>query len=299
MDDAEDVFHVLAASDTAALGAPDCTLADAVEMLSEDVDLGQDTWLLRNQNGQPVAFAITIDHGDLADIDVFLVPGVDDTVALGLLDLTERRVRERATAACRLQVTVTCPVYRSDVRGASRMKGRGYAVATTFHRMRIDLADPLEVPSVEGVTLRRCASEADQKAGHHIREVAFADHFGHIRRTFEEWRDLYDARTTFDWPMLWLAESDGQVVGMCLTTDQFDEENAGYVQTLGVLPRFRGRGIARLLLLNAFEDMRKAGRVAAYLGVDTANTTNAVALYESVGMRPVLQADMWQREILA
>lgn len=297
LDDAEAVYRVIAAADTAALGTPDCTLADAVDTLTEDVDLDRDAWLLRDVNHEPVAFAITRDHGDLADIDISRVPGVAEDVVLGLLDLAEERVRERATAAGRPAVTVTDPVYRPDLRLAALMAARGYAVATTFHRMRIELDGPVQVPVVDGVVLRRCSGEGDQRAAHHIRAVTFADHFGHVRRTFEEWRDRFDARTTFDWPMLWLAEADGEAVGMCLTTDIFDDENAGHVLLLGVLPAYRGRGIAKLLLLNAFADMRASGRIAAVLGVDAGNTTNAMALYESVGMRPVMQADMWRREI--
>lgn len=69
IDDAEAVFRILAAHDTAALGAPDCTLADAVDMLTEDIDPSRDAWLLRDANSEPVGFALTRGHGDLADIE--------------------------------------------------------------------------------------------------------------------------------------------------------------------------------------------------------------------------------------
>ncbi len=39
--------------------------------------------------------------------------------------------------------------------------------------------------------------------------------------------------------------------------------------------------------------------MSAELGVDTANVTGALRLYESVGMRATLQADILQREVPA
>ena len=38
-----------------------------------------------------------------------------------------------------------------------------------------------------------------------------------------------------------------------------------------------------------------AGRVGTLLHVDTNNTTPALGVYESVGMRPVLVIDAWRR----
>ena len=47
---------------------------------------------------------------------------------------------------------------------------------------------------------------------------------------------------------------------------------------------WRGRGLARALLLTALEEFRRRGLPAAYLGVDTLNPTGALHLYTSVGM---------------
>jgi ribosomal protein S18 acetylase RimI-like enzyme len=58
----------------------------------------------------------------------------------------------------------------------------------------------------------------------------------------------------------------------------------GYVRILGVQKAWRGRGLARALLLSAFSDYRQRGCLGVQLGVDTGNTTGATRLYESVGM---------------
>ena len=69
----------------------------------------------------------------------------------------------------------------------------------------------------------------------------------------------------------------------------------GYVGVLGVLKPFRGRGLAQLLLRRAFVHYRDLGRRATLLSVDASNATGAVALYERVGMTPVLVMEAYER----
>ncbi|MDQ1698604.1 MAG: mycothiol synthase, partial [Frankiaceae bacterium] len=57
------------------------------------------------------------------------------------------------------------------------------------------------------------------------------------------------------------------------------------VGTLGTLREARGRGIGSLLLRTAFAEFAARGLRKVTLGVDAANLTGAVRLYESVGMR--------------
>ena len=86
--------------------------------------------------------------------------------------------------------------------------------------------------------------------------------------------------------------------GIQLTSDSFVEaENCGFVDDLGILPFARGRGIAKYLLRTAFAADIKAGRTGTVLHVDSNNATGALALYESVGMRPILVIDKWCRKI--
>ena len=57
----------------------------------------------------------------------------------------------------------------------------------------------------------------------------------------------------------------------------------------------RGKGLAKLLLRQAFARDANAGRVGTILHVDTNNPTPALGLYERVGMRTVLVIDVWRR----
>jgi mycothiol synthase len=58
-----------------------------------------------------------------------------------------------------------------------------------------------------------------------------------------------------------------------------------------------GRGIARALLSAAFATYTAKGRDAAGLGVDLTNPTGAYRLYESLGMYPVYETDIYERTV--
>ncbi len=66
-----------------------------------------------------------------------------------------------------------------------------------------------------------------------------------------------------------------------------DETRAGewYMDSLAVHPSFRGRGLARLLFLQAFEVAEALGFTQASL-IALASADRLVAYYESVGFRP-------------
>jgi len=64
-----------------------------------------------------------------------------------------------------------------------------------------------------------------------------------------------------------------------------------------VLPTARGRGLARLLLRQAFAEDARRGQMGTLLHVDTNNVTPALDLYLSVGMRAVLVVDVWRRAL--
>jgi len=57
------------------------------------------------------------------------------------------------------------------------------------------------------------------------------------------------------------------------------------ILTLGVVPAFRRRGVARALLQRAVEDLRQSGATQLYLEVDEGNEA-ALSLYRALGGAP-------------
>ena len=67
----------------------------------------------------------------------------------------------------------------------------------------------------------------------------------------------------------------------------------GYVDSLGVLKEWRGRGIGKALLRRGFAELAGRGSPEVRLGVDTQNVHGAVALYEGVGMSVYRRYDVF------
>jgi len=69
----------------------------------------------------------------------------------------------------------------------------------------------------------------------------------------------------------------------------------GWVNYLGVLAPYRGRGIGSALLRRSFATFAGRGIMRVLVNVDSENATGATALYERVGMRVAKRWDMWER----
>ena len=111
---------------------------------------------------------------------------------------------------------------------------------------------------------------------------------------FREWLATW---SSVPWDQWFVAEVYGEPAASLISSDQFAEQNEGWVRSLAVLPAYRRRGLGRLLLATAFAAYAARGRSRAGLGVDVTNPTGAYALYEAVGMTPVFEADVYEREV--
>ncbi|MFC4585436.1 GNAT family N-acetyltransferase [Sphaerisporangium corydalis] len=308
------IYGLVSACDAEVLGHPDMTEADVADWLAEPgFDLTRDGWLVYARPGDagdeaadggdgggnagPVGWGLAQRHGtsDNVDVDVY---ARDAAVSAWLWDTVLRRARELATEAGHPHARADITIYRQDDAKRALAEEHGFKAATGFHRLRADHAgvDPGSLPGVE---VRQAAgSEELTRAAHRIHQVGFAEHFGFVPKEYDQWREDFESASTHDWSQLLLAEVDGRPAAMLLGSDMFaDDENCGYVRILSVLPEYRGRGLGRLLLRHAFAADERRGRAGTYLHVDTNNTSPALDLYLSVGMRPVLAMDVWRRTV--
>ncbi|MBI4760828.1 MAG: ribosomal protein S18-alanine N-acetyltransferase [Chloroflexota bacterium] len=81
----------------------------------------------------------------------------------------------------------------------------------------------------------------------------------------------------------WVAEADGEIVGMLVAWLLVDE---AHIATLAVHPAYRRRGIARKLLSHALRSMAKEGAVSSFLEVRESNIA-AQELYRQFGYEAV------------
>ncbi|XVS67041.1 GNAT family N-acetyltransferase [Actinosynnema sp. CA-299493] len=294
-DDAELILGLVHACTTAVIGFADYTLEEMRDELARPgFDLERDAWLVLDGAGAPVGYATANDKSGSDEVDVEVVsqdPVLVDWLFTKVLD----RARGIGRAGGHDQVTVDHGVYRDDVALRARVAALGFEVATTFHRMRIDHVGDVPPPApVPGLVLRQAVDEDLRRVAHEVWNASFAGHFGFVPKTYGEWHERQERKSTFDWSGLWLAELDGRPAGFLERTDQFADENRGYVAHLGVPAEARGRGVAKHLLGHAFHLDASDGRAGTVLHVDSNNPTPALGLYESAGMRPVLVIDVWR-----
>ena len=283
----------------AVLGRPDTVLADVQDALA-DPDLDPASPVVVDDTGRALGCALVFHDGatDHADLDVVVDPGPGAHLLPDLLDDALRLAVDGARRRGHGQLRADQACYRDDALLAGALEAAGFEPATAFHRMRRDLSEPVEVQLPDGVDVQRVDDESDEalQRAYRLHSSTFAGHFGFEQRPWEEWLAALRARTGTG--PLGFAPVDGTDAGFLHETDQFvEDEDAGYVWRLGVEPEARGRGVAKALLLSSFEDMRRRGRSAALLHVDTANATGATRLYESVGMRAVVVIDVWRRTV--
>jgi len=298
IDDAQAIYDLVAARNTAIIGYPDCTLDDVRDELEEPgFDPEVNGWVVHDRGGALAGYgwAYGEGHSDVVNVDVV---ATDAAVA----DWLWSNVLERATAIGaalgHTEVKVDAGVYRVDEAQRTRVAALDFTPATTFHRMRIDFdGEPPDPVVPDGVVVRTGpGDEAFRREAHAVSTRAFVEHFGFVAKSFEDWHKGIEASSTHDWAQLRVAYVDGEPVAMVRGSDQFlEDEGCGYIPTVAVLPAARGRGLAKLLLRQAFADDFRRGRKGTILHVDTNNVTPALDLYLGVGMRPVLVIDVWRR----
>ncbi|UYM03380.1 GNAT family N-acetyltransferase [Solicola gregarius] len=300
LDDDRRIFALVAAYGNAVVGFPDFTLDEVRDELNEPgFVLETDGWVAHDAAGELVGYATAFCRpgSDQVAVDVI---SLDVGVARWMLDTTLDRAREMGRASGHERVTVDKGTYRQDTTMRTLLADRGFEPATSFYRMRIDgpavERDPRLPP---GLDLRSAgAAESVRRDAHAVREESFVEHFGTEAQTYDDWTALLQSKARFDWDNLRVAYVDDEPVAMIHVTDQFvEDERCGYVAQIGVVERARGRGIAKALLRKAFADDAARDLDGTILHVDSNNTTPALGLYESVGMRTVLVIDVWRSEV--
>lgn len=291
IEDAEAVHALVSAYDSAVLGHADYTLDEVVDELNDpDFDRERDGWIVQEAGGEVVGWGWACRKGDgeRVDVDVYaLIAPVKDW----LWDAALARARQIGKGP------IGTGVFRADAAKRSELEARGFTHATTYLRMYVEHEGRPSPPELAEGTVLYAGPEDEtlRREAHRVHQEAFTDHFGNVPKTFDQWTAEIEASTVQDWNLLTLVRVDGTGAAMMFENDSFvPEENCGYVSFLAVHPDFRGRGLGRLLLRHAFASDAAKGRKGTYLHVDSDNRTPAVALYESVGMHPVLEIDVYQ-----
>jgi len=280
----------LAEDETHLFGRPSRVgVADVTAWLSGP-DLTSDTWLFE-EDGRLVAAGWVEKHHDTG-IAIGIVHRERRGRGLGseLVDRSEERLR--ALGVGRVHAVTLAP----DAAAGPLLTGRGYREVRRFWEMTIELGnDPPPEPLLpEGFRIESFSSEL-ARAFHGALEEAFAEHWEYQPEPFEEWWERQVARPDHD-PSLWFVVGTGEDVAAATRNDP-ERSGGGWIGALGVRADWRGRGLAKALLLRSFREFHQRGQRRVGLGVDSENATGATKLYESVGMVVDSEQVVWEKEL--
>ena len=289
-DDFPTLAAFLAEDETHLFGRPSrLGLADVTAWLVP-VDLEHNTWLFE-EDGQiaALAWAEVEEHHD-AGFAVGVVHRHRRGRGLGsrLLQLTEDRLRELGVA--RMHSVTLAP----ETTAPPLLTARGYREVRRFWEMTIELGDaPPPAPAVpDGLRIERFSDDS-ARAFHAALEEAFAEHWEYQPQPFDTWWDRQVARHDHD-PSLWFLVRDGDEIAAATRNDP-ERSGGGWIGAIGVRPAWRGRGLAKALLLHSFREFHRRGKRRVGLGVDSENATGATKLYESVGMAVDTEQVVWEK----
>lgn len=298
--DREAVVALMNAHDVALTGEPDSSVEDLTADWSlPRFDLARDSWLVIGPDRRIAGYAWAWDKHPHVEIqgDYYVHP---DLAAAGLdepiVAVLEERGREHRAAAPR-GARVILRLFanaREEARGAF-FAGHGYRLVRTFFRMSIELSAGFAPPRwPDGIVARRYRPGVDDRALEETLQDAFSRHYAFARAPHEEWADRRLKHPEFVPEICTLAWDGDRVAGAILT---FRYEERGWVRELGVRAPWRGRGVGRALLLDAFASYAAMGLHRVALGVDAENATGATHLYESVGMAVTERYDLYEKSL--
>jgi len=267
-------------------GITDRATADDVLDWWRRVDGG--TTAVVDEKGRLLAAGSLRRRGDYYIADNFVHPDARGRGAGSLLlDWSECRTAQEGLASVRAATTA------SDTEGKALLEARGYRYIRSFYRMIVEFESPPHAPVWPAGFVAALDEPEQDVLVYEALEEAFADHWGHEPRTFEEW---LEQAGPLDERMCYLVRTRDGPVAAAQVCDE-DRFGTAWIAILGVRVAWRRHGLGEALLRQAFHDLYARGRRRVALGVDAENTTGATRLYERVGMTIDAQDDAYEKSL--
>ena len=256
--------------------------------------------LLGEQVDQNTRLGITEDGTVAAAALIFIPAGEEEQVALVegmvhvdhrgrglgsyLLHWIEAHVRQAfgdAEDGKPQIIRTSCAVHQED--RIRLFEQQGFIAARYSYKMRRSLSQPvLEARLPGGLSWVKWTPELDLPLMHAFNE-AFREHYGVQEMNPESWRQLFTGVPQFRGDLTYLAMDAEKIVGFCInwveeTGQEDNRPREGWVEAIGVIPDWRGRGVASALLGHALRLFQADGLQQAALEVDAQNQSGALRM---------------------
>jgi mycothiol synthase len=253
-------------------------------------DLAQGSWIVADATGRPVAFSGLMQRGEDFDCWTSVDPRFAGRgLAAELLRRAQQTVRDRGGE------TLKAGMLAGNERARALFEALGFREVRHFYRMQIDFdGAPPEPRTIDGIRLAPF-ERGDAPAFHAALNEGFADEWGFVPMPYDEWERLRVDAPRAD-TSLWFVAWDADEVAGVIRCDA-EKFGGGFVGALAVRKPWRGRGIGRALLQQAFCEFHRRGAPRVSLGVDAENPTGATRLYERAGMRVVSEDVLFAKEV--
>jgi mycothiol synthase len=214
--------------------------------------------------------------GKRAEVNVH-PDALDRGIGTALLGWTE------ALASRRQSTRVSQTTTDANTAAAAILEAHGYSYSHTSWILEIEHDSRPDNPDLPaGIAFRDYEPERDADETYRVIEDAFNEWPNRDPATFEEWAALTIERPSFaPWQMILATERDsGEIVGVSFMLDY--EAEGGWVQQVATRSSHRHQGIARAMLVRAFQVFWDQGE--RVVGLNTDSRTGALGMYEKVGM---------------
>jgi mycothiol synthase len=243
---------------------------------SPDVDFERDVLVAEGPDGCLVGYADLGLQGEHIWLDV---RGLEPEPLAALLRAIEARAAEKKPGAGLIGYTS-----EPDQLVRGLYEQAGYSVKRHGYRMEVSLDGGTPEPQwPEGFAVRTMRPGEEVRV-YEAHMTSFADTWMFSPEPYDVWSHWFLEDPAFD-PSLWfLAEAGEELAGISISRESENEPGLGWVRILGVVPKFRQRGLALALLRQTFVECASRGLGRVGLGVDAENPTGAVRVYERAGM---------------
>ncbi|MFN2195695.1 MAG: GNAT family N-acetyltransferase [Anaerolineales bacterium] len=271
--------------------------ADQVDKATSEERLAQILGMLGEQLDQHSRIALSPDGRVAAAAMLLPLPGSQPPLAmiegnvhvdfrgLGigsyLLAWMEARARQAfAAAGITSPVTLRGSCRVQQINRATFFTDHGFEVVRYAYQMRRTLEIPIpEAALPEGLRWETWSPELDPRVMTAF-NLAFQGHFGLPEMDPEAWSKFFTGVPQFRGDLSLVALDGVAIAGFCIN---WVADREGWIEAIGVLPSWRGQGVASALMARSLRQFRSAGLNYAGLDVDTQNPTGALRLYKKFG----------------